>query len=526
MSSGDLAIALCRVSSTEQLENNSLNRQHETVLNASKDLGVEIIKWWSGSVSSKRGSNVNRKDLLEIYDFAKKNKRVKYLIVDEPDRFMRSIDESGFWEVKLFYETGTRVWYASNPELNRDDMPSKLLKFTKFLQAEGSNEERMSKSVSGGQKAIREGRLPSSPKAGYKKGTISGVHEIDPVTGIPLQRALRQIAHDIKTPTDALKELMTTDFGKRYAKYKMDKFRKTACEPYYAGVVELKGKFNLRNENGLHKPLITREEHEKIVRVFERKPKNQQGQRPDKDTAYPLSNEITCLTCDLAERKYPRFTSVPSNNGATNHGKPRKKISYYTKYRCRECNRYLDRDETHASFSNLLDAVVLPNAELKKLKTKLVKMFNAKHHETKGEIQRLETVNANLKQKIADKVEAVTDPANESIRGEIMALITKLKAELADNEYQVGLLGSQHENDLDEFLTFAFDFLGNKGKRFFELSGSDMKWCKQLVFTGKIYVDAEKNVYTHDISPIFRGETNKKDAKASLKSNVVRVRGL
>lgn len=41
-------------------------------------------------------------------------------MVDEPDRFMRSIDESGFWEVKLFYETGTRVWYASNPELNKD----------------------------------------------------------------------------------------------------------------------------------------------------------------------------------------------------------------------------------------------------------------------------------------------------------------------------------------------------------------------------------------------------------------------
>ena len=166
---------------------------------------------------------------------------------------------------------------------------------------------------------------------------------------------------------------------------------------------------------------------------------------------------------------------------------------------------------------------MLPSAELKKLKTKLVKMFNVKHYETKGEIQHLEIINTNLKQKIADKEEAVTDPANESISGEIMALITKLKAELADNEYQVGLLSSQHENDLDEFLTFAFDFLGNKCKRFFGLSGSDMKWCEQLVFTGKIYVDAEKNVYTHDISPIFRGETNKKDAKASLKSNLLHI---
>ncbi|AGL61871.1 hypothetical protein L336_0161 [Candidatus Saccharimonas aalborgensis] len=517
----DLAIALCRVSSTEQLDNNSLNRQHEAVFNASKELGVEIIKWWSGSVSSKRGSNVQRKDLLEIYDFAKKNKRVKYLIVDEPDRFMRSIDESGFWEVKLFYETGTRVWYASNPELNKDDLPSKLLKFTKFLQAEGSNEERISKSVSGGKKAIREGRLPSGPKAGYKKGTMAGVHIVDPITGEPLKRALRQIASNLKTPTDALKELQETEFGKRYAKLKMDKFRIIACEPYYAGIIDLKGKFNERNEHGLHEPLITRTEHEKILRVFERNVKKQQGHRPDKNTKYPLSNELTCISCEAAKRKYPRFTSVPLNNGKTNHGKPRKKVSYYAKYKCRECNRFLDRDETHASFSNLLDAVILPNAEMRKLKIKLVTTFNAKHHEAKSEIQRLEAVNANIKQSIAQKADAVTNPSFVSISDEIMASIEKLKAEFAENEDKIAVLSEQHETDLAEFLDFSFNFLSNKGGRFFELSGEDMKRCKQLLFTGKIYVDENKNVYTHNISSIFRGQSNKKDLPVTEKSSLV-----
>lgn len=121
-----LAIALCRVSSAEQLENNSLNRQQEAVIKAAKELGVEIIRTWSGNVSSKRGSNVKRKDLLEMFGFCQKNKRVKYLIVDEPDRFMRSIDESGYWKV-LFDTIGVKVVYASNPELNKDDLSSKLL---------------------------------------------------------------------------------------------------------------------------------------------------------------------------------------------------------------------------------------------------------------------------------------------------------------------------------------------------------------------------------------------------------------
>lgn len=53
-----------------------------------------------------------------------------------------------------------------------------------------------------------------------------------------------------------------------------------------------------------------------------------------------------------------------------------------------------------------------------------------------------------------------------------------------------------------------------------------MKRCKQLVFPAQIYVDADKKVYTNEISAIFRGGTNKKDAEASQKSLLVRVQGL
>lgn len=161
---------------------------------------------------------------------------------------------------------------------------------------------------------------------------ISGIHAIDEPIARPLQQALKQIAHHEKTPTDALKWLMTTEFGKRRPRYKMDKFRQTACDPYYYGAVYLKGKLGVRNENGLHEPLITKAEHEAILRVFTRNPKDQQGQRPDKDIKYPLSNELTCITCETTDKQYPRFTSVPLTNGKYNHGKLRKKVSHYEKY--------------------------------------------------------------------------------------------------------------------------------------------------------------------------------------------------
>ena len=86
-----LAIANVRVSTDEQLKNNSLTRQKESVRRMAKDLGAELVKIWSGSVSSKKGNNIKRKDLKEMLDYCKRYKSVKYAIFDEPDRFMRSI---------------------------------------------------------------------------------------------------------------------------------------------------------------------------------------------------------------------------------------------------------------------------------------------------------------------------------------------------------------------------------------------------------------------------------------------------
>ncbi|MBH2007290.1 recombinase family protein [Candidatus Saccharibacteria bacterium] len=518
-----LAIASCRVSSTEQLENNSLNRQRDAVLKAAQELGVTIPEdgWWSGSVSSKRGNNINRKDIKEMLAYAKKKRgQVKFLIVDEPDRFMRSIDEASYFEV-LFRQSGVTVWYASNPELNKQDLGAKLLKFSKYFSAEGSNEERINKSISGGIKAIQEGRLPSRPKPGYQKSTRSGVHNINPLLANPLRLTLVSLAHRITTPTQALKDLNETDFGKYYSKLKMDSFRRMACDPYYAGIIDLGGKFNVRNENGLHEPLISREDHEAILRVFDRNPKNQTGHHKNKNQVYPLSNKITCDDCERANKQHPRITSCPLNNG-----KKRSVTKYYEKYRCRGCYRYMKKDDVHEQFSVLLDNTVLEKEGLAELRQKLVKAFNAKHQNAQNDIRRLETANTKLQEGVISKVDAATDPDNAVIKQEILQSIQRIKDDISKNETKIESLRHQHDNDLGEFLDFAFGFLKSKGSKFFELTEDDMQRCKLLVFPDKIYIDKDGKVYTNQISPIFRGRDKKKDLLRSSNSIMVRVRRL
>ena len=133
------AIANCRVSSEEQLHNGSLTRQELSVKKAALELNVDLLKIWSGDVSSKKGENVKREDLEEMLDMCKKEKRIKYVIIDELDRFMRSMLEIGYFLVR-FNEHGVKIVFASQPNLKTDRAADTLMLILEAFKAEGSNE--------------------------------------------------------------------------------------------------------------------------------------------------------------------------------------------------------------------------------------------------------------------------------------------------------------------------------------------------------------------------------------------------
>lgn len=87
-------------------------------------------------------------------------------------------------------------------------------------------------------------------------------------------------------------------------------------------------------------------------------------------------------------------------------------------------------------------------------------------------------------------------------------------------------LQNMADTDKERFLMFAFNFIENMGARFLSLSPENRLQCKQLTFPGGFCVDANNNVYTPEISELYRLATKKKDAEASDNSHLVRVKGL
>jgi DNA invertase Pin-like site-specific DNA recombinase len=343
------AIANCRVSSFEQLQNNSLSRQQTSVEAAADRLGVEILRTWSGSVSSKAGTNVKRQDLLEMLEVCKKNKNIKYAIFDEYDRYMRSVNEGPYFEV-LFQQVGVKVWYASESEaFNGNDAMAKFMRSMSAYKAEGSNEERQRKSISGQTTALKEGRYPFSPKPGYMRGEIKGVPQIHPVRGPALREVLIRLAEHKITPTQAVIELNNSGYTLERAPIKMDKFRKIATDPFYAGIVEIRKQVDVRNEGAVHDPLITLEQHHELLRIFDSKKKNQAGPRKNGNPKYPLNNILSHDSC-LDLKNKGRFVGYDHGNGVNPN-------LIYERYRCRTCGFRINRSELHSKVLDYLKAI-------------------------------------------------------------------------------------------------------------------------------------------------------------------------
>ncbi|HSW37473.1 MAG TPA: recombinase family protein [Candidatus Saccharimonadales bacterium] len=517
MSKKPLAIANCRVSSFEQLQNNSLSRQKTSVEAFADELGAEIIRTWSGNVSSKKGVNVDRKDLEEMLDLCKKDKRIKYVIIDELDRFMRSILEIGYFLV-LFKNLGVEVVFASQPNLKTDTAANTLLLMLEAYKAEGSNEERIHKSIDGQTTALKEGRYTFSPKPGYMRGAKVGIPEIHPVRGTALRDVLTRIAEHSVTPTQGLIDLNKSDYTLDRAPLKMDKFRKIATDPFNAGITEINKQVKVRNEHAKHDPLITLEQYKELASIFDAKKKNQSGPRKNGNPNFPLNSITQHDTC-LELKNKGKLVGFDHDNGK-NHS------VIYARYRCRTCGILVTRDELHSKVVQMFDDNPITEEGTEDFLRALDIVWKKKEAQARQDSARLSQKISALKDDINNQAIAAIDPSNAAIKAEILSNIEKMKAQVQEFEDELSVLSQKADADKDRFLKFALSFVSNMGEKFLSLPQENRAKCKQIIFPAGFYMDAEKNVYTPEISPLITFQAKKKDTEVSNNDHLVRVKGL
>lgn len=246
------------------------------------------------------------------------------------------------------------------------------------------------------------------------------------------------------------------------------------------------------------------------------KKKFQKGPRKNGNPNYPLSNFVSCDQC--IDKSNNRYVGYDHGNGHSN--------LIYEKYRCRACHRRITRQELHDKVEMQFRVNIISNEGVTELLKALDVVWKRQEGQVEQEANRISHKIKSLNETIANQVEAATDPANASIKADILRVIQKNKDVISSLEDELQNLSDDSKGDKAQFLKFAFDFIDNMGTRFFELSKEDRLRCKQIIFPAGFHLDNDNKVYTPEISPLITLQANKKDTEVSKNVQMVRVRGL
>jgi site-specific DNA recombinase len=488
------AIALCRVSTSKQrLEGSSLKAQEVRVYECAEYLEAKIQKIWSLDTSSRKGKNIARKDLNEMHEFCKRHKRIRYIIVDEADRFMRSVEEGYWWKVE-FMRIGVYLAFANMPEITHEDNPIAVMRvMMAFFQGEVSNHERITKTTDKMQAKIAAGYYPGVLMQGYQKSEIRGLHVPREPQWSLLKQSMHKILYEAFTLHEALKWLIDNNYEYSTRPLDMSKFKHILEDPYYAGIVRMSN-WDVVNEHGLHQAMITKEEHEKLVQIVKGKGKKFTVRKDN--PLFGMSNVGMCPEC------FPEHGSRAALVGYThNNGKQGNARKYYDRYRCRVCNKAILKLVTHNGVDEFVNSVEFVEPKIDSLKRDLKKAWCEEMNDNTQAIAR-------LKQKLGllnnEKDNLVRTLASQpDLAEDIKSAIVKLKSDILTVESDIANAEGT-DKDFEEFVDFSLSFVERMKDEWWDLERVDKQRCKQLLFPGEIFVARSGKVSTQELSKLIR----------------------
>lgn len=494
------AIALCRVSTQGQANDGNLVPQETNVRKSADILEADLVRTWSLAVSSRKGKNLKRKDLLEMRDFCRHDKAVKYLIIDEADRFMRSIDEYYWWKVE-FKVLGVQIRFTKNPLADPEADSTVFDELIDAYRAEQSNNERIHKTPDKMVAKIKAGYYPSNPHTGYKKSDIPSLHVPDEPNWSIMQRAFKAMAAGEMNISEGLKwateqGLCTKNYGPKAVggkKIDMNRWKALMVDHYYWGRLTFADWELPEDLIGLHTPMITKTEHDILVQVV--KNKGKRFTPVINNPEFVLSNVAECQACLEAGCKYPRLVGFMQGNG---------KGRSYKRYRCRckdcGCKLGMRQETLHEMVSKELSKLSLSSQQQDKLKESLRKVWKT-YEKTLIERAFIADGKLNvLKDRKAKMLDSLAE--NPTLKEDIEERITAIKLEIVEAE-KIAAEAHDFEKDLDEFIGFAFDFMDSKDKEWWGLDKQTLVVYKQIVFPGGIQVTPDRKVYNPIPSPIY-----------------------
>ena len=251
----------------------------------------------------------------------------------------------------------------------------------------------------------------------------------------------------------------------------MYRFKQMLVEPYYCGVLKMSNW--PVNEHGLHEPMLTLKEHDRLVIMVEGKGKKFVPQRHNPE--FQLSNLMECTDCVAAAFDKPRMVGYRHNNGK--QGRSHKE---YMRYRCRTCGRNILRVDLHEALDRVLDSSVLTPAAEQKLKTSSTQGIGSdgkRPDTTSTDLRRPFSVSPRQEESAGYRYGG----SSPDLMKDYAESLAAIKFANRDTEDKLAV-ASDFEQDFIEFVEFALGYIAEWKKNWWTLGYEEMDRCKQILF--------------------------------------------
>lgn len=471
-------IIYTRVSSDEQVNGTSLENQDELCRKYCAQRNIEVVALFQEEGESAKDLSLNnRKKFLEALEFCRKNKKeIQAFVVLRVDRFARNTEDH-FAIRKILLEFGTSLHSVTEPIGNKP--AEKFIETVLAGAAEYENAIRKQRCTDGMSQKINQGIYPWKPPMGYlpaqtkKRGEKKNIADpIDPLAFPIIQRGLREYAQGLCSQAD---------LGRRFASWGLKSKLDKEISPqmvdrmlsdylkFYAGI--LYNPWTQKDVDGLHKPMITKNEYYRIKLVRSGHASNKVS-RGTFNKDFVLKKTVKCALCDRS------FTgSYSSGNGG--------RYAYYHCYNkdCAAYGKTIDKNEFEKQFVKYLKSITPKQKYIDIFRDSIIDLWKEKGAHFEQDARRYER---ELKQ-LEDRKKRIQEMREDGSYTKEEFLERKSEVDTQMAAVKISFSESKIEQfDIEAAVIYATNFISDIGRQWFDLSYEVRPRFQKLLFPVQI----------------------------------------
>lgn len=426
------AVGYARISIEDQSQN-SLPGQQERINAYCRQNKLQLLKIFTDNGQS--AFNFQRKEWKEVEVFLKKNKEVKYLVVDSMDRFSRANLVDALQKMQeLQQRLGVKILTVTDPvNLDIEDFGTDLRRIMELMFSNYELKRIRKRTSDGMYQAMSGGRWVNKAPTGY-------INRRDP-EGRPVIVIDEEKAYLVRLVFRCFLNGMDLEEIRKQAKANGLKLsgnssiRRMLSNPLYAGMIQLpaRGAQPGTIVKGIHAPIVSELDFWQVQDRLNKKTRATQ-----KNEQVWLKGSLHC-ECGL-------LLSTDKSKG--------KSGKYYSYYLCRKHRKNLSAVKLHKQMEEVLSCLSIPNESLQRIQGHIEALISERVNNKSGDMMRAAM---NL-QKVQDRILATQEryllqpDISEKIYKKVMAEMKADEMRLQEQVADLGQSGKDYYSMMHELL--------------------------------------------------------------------------